>query len=143
MADLDLDLHLALVLGPDEDPPPMDVLRRAWSVYAGELKGPQKPGKRCWGEWVFEIGEEPPGGEQEQIVRLFELGQLRDGEVEGVRKRALESLQGIQATNDAGALGSITVRPRGVAERMRAERETRAAARRRVLEAVEAALSRA
>ena len=133
----DLDLDLSLTLGPDEDSLPMDVLRRAWSVYGDELRHPARPGSRCWGEWVFEIGEEPPEGEQAQVMRLLELGQLTDEEREQLRERAQGAIRHAEWMNHCEDLGGITTGPRGAAAAMRARRDENARQWRLVLEAVE------
>jgi hypothetical protein len=80
-------------------------------------------------------GYEDPHEPDVQLDRLERGG---DGELDEIRERALDELEGLDAMGRADAAGAIATGPAGMAERMRAERDARAAAWRRVLGAVDA-----
>ena len=132
----DLQLHLALVLGPTEDSPPIGVLKRAWKVFGPEMmkrSGDDPRPDRPWGFWRFNLGEEPPGSYQEQIIRLMELGELTDDEIRAVERRAGEALRAADWADHVEAAGAVTVGPAGALERMRERRAADREEWRRVL----------
>jgi hypothetical protein len=75
-------LKLCLSMGPTtRDRFTEAQLRRGWQVYGGELLRQERPlssGMRPWGWWRFVAGEERPGSNSDEAVRLAELGELRD-----------------------------------------------------------------
>jgi hypothetical protein len=89
---MDHDLLISLLTGPIEGGPgPSEpVLRRAWRVYRESLMADHRVlGVRPWSYWLFDLGEQPPEDRHEQIVRLAELGVLREDEIAELRERAI------------------------------------------------------
>jgi hypothetical protein len=94
-----IELVIALIMGPHDDCPYSEAqLRSAWEVRREEsLRHPRRPGTRPWAFWRLEIGEEPPEDDDEPI-RLAELGLLRDDEIAAIAERANEGRPRIGTT---------------------------------------------
>lgn len=91
----DIDLTFDLILGPTEGWVTEEQLELAWGAYGEEMMrhngaGRSRPGMRPWAYWKFELGEEQPENDQEAI-RLAELGLLRDDEIATIAERANEA----------------------------------------------------
>ena len=77
-------------------------LELAWEAYGEELMqhnraGRSLPGHRPWAYWKFELGEDPPDGD-DAAIRLAELGLLRDDEIARIAERANEGRPRIGTT---------------------------------------------
>jgi hypothetical protein len=77
-------------------------LKLAWAAYGEELMqhncaGRSLPGHRPWAYWKFELGEDPPDGD-DAAIRLAELGLLRDDEIARIAERANEGRPRIGTT---------------------------------------------
>lgn len=137
----ELELHLALVLGPDGDAP-MGVLRRGWQRFGAEMLADCRrnpvPGWRPAGWWMFDVCEPKPDGDAAEARRLVELGVLKGEELVAVERRARDAIHGIEAMNRAEAAGAVKTGPDGVGPEMRERRERDRLAWGRVLEALAA-----
>lgn len=65
---------------------PLARLEAVWRDLGSEAEatvrwGGRQPGRRSWGWWVFDVGEEPPDRSTGQAERLLELGELDDAEI--------------------------------------------------------------
>jgi hypothetical protein len=88
----DIGVALGFILGPDASRYSEAELELAWAAYAEELglgKG-RTPGTRGWARWKFEAGQDPPA-DDDQPLRLAELGLLRDDEVAALAELADEA----------------------------------------------------
>jgi hypothetical protein len=90
----DVGVTMDLILGPSGSTFAEDELELAWEAYGEELMGDfatgrSLPGMRPWAYWKFELGEDPP--DDDPVVRLAELGLLRDEEVAAIAERANEA----------------------------------------------------
>ncbi len=88
----ELEMSLALMLGPLEGGPSEGQLHRGWRAFRDELMrdradGGRVAGSRPWAYWHFELGEDPPEELDEQTVRLAEIGKLTAREAGEVRGR--------------------------------------------------------
>jgi hypothetical protein len=128
-------LVMALTLGPSPVVAFTDgQLRRAWSVYRDEVMGGRRsPGTRPFGFWAYEVGEDPPGDDPAEALRLLELGRLDADEIAAVRERAEEWIE------FAGRDDTAVTSPRDAVEHMRAQSRADAEAWGRVLAAIDAA----
>jgi hypothetical protein len=89
-----------LILGPHEFTE--EQLELAWAAYGEEMMrncnaGRGLPGTRPWAYWRFELGEDPPDGD-DAAIRLAELGLLRDDEIAAIAERANEARPRIGTT---------------------------------------------
>ena len=87
------DVVWPLLIGPtDRDPFTFEDLEVAWRHHRDELlrRHAGRDGRRPWGWWEFEAGEEQPRGDDE-TVRLAELGELTDAELAALHERATEA----------------------------------------------------
>lgn len=88
----ELDLLMALRIGPiTDDGVTDDDLRVGWGIHGERTLGEgHGDGRRPWGWWSFEAGEEPPEPRDEP-VRLAGLGELTDAELVALREAADEA----------------------------------------------------
>jgi hypothetical protein len=102
-----------LILGPHEFTE--EQLELAWEAYGEEMMrnnnaGRGLPGTRPWADWRFDLGEDPPDGD-DAAIRLAELGLLRDDEIAAIAERANEARRRIgTAAEHYGGIGG-TYRP--------------------------------
>jgi hypothetical protein len=85
----DFRVTLALIGGPAGPEFTEEDLRLAWETYGEDLTL-RSPGTRPWAYWRFELGEDPPDGD-DAAIRLAELGLLRDDEIAAIAERANEA----------------------------------------------------
>jgi hypothetical protein len=92
-----LDIYLDLIMGP-HGRFTEDQLRIAWEVERDNFRKESRahPGRRYWGYWKFECGEDPPSEHDLQLpwpeaIRLAELGDLHPDEIAALQERANES----------------------------------------------------
>ena len=135
-------MMLTLVLGPHEGDGDWTSaqLRRGWAVYRERLmtsSGGTRPGDRPWAHWEFDLGERMPDRYVDRVLQLLELGELSDGEIKLLERRAHEGVRAVDWANHLEDAGAVVTGPVGAAERMRERRDADAVAWRRVLGAVE------
>jgi hypothetical protein len=85
-------MHIACGPGGPHSPT-VGALEREWLLVRDwyEDKYPSPLAQRVWAWWVFEAGEEPPAP-PDQALRLAELGQLTDTEIEELDTEAERAL---------------------------------------------------
>ncbi len=59
----------------------LEHLAGVWRVHGARIAADHRPGRRPWGWWMFEAGEEMPAWPDSQPQRLVELGAVGTGEL--------------------------------------------------------------
>jgi hypothetical protein len=95
--ELTIGLEMCLTLGPSflwvDDLSEAD-LEFGWREHGEAIVGTweRRHGSRPYGWWRFTIGEEPPPMEPgADVIRLAQLGELTEGELGDLRKKAVEA----------------------------------------------------
>jgi hypothetical protein len=117
----DIDVALGFIVGPAGSRYTEDELELAWAAYAEELGlGKGRPGLRSWAFWKFQVGREPPD-DNDQPIRLAELGLLRDDEVAALAEGASEAAMRLGTADQyLGSVDGAEPHDRGVVERFEA-----------------------